>query len=103
MSHLACVERDKPKRPTQKLEIKIMKNDKITRKFQVSYQLGGQGSEHTKLSAAINALNKASKAAARSGDSQGLSIKVNEYQDGKYYGDGELTQDEEMEVFAAQQ
>jgi len=68
--------------------------DTITRKFTVAYQLGGCGTTHSKFSAALNALDKAQRSARRSGDCQGVSIEVTEYQDGRVYGAGELTEDE---------
>ena len=70
----------------------------ITRKFQVRFQLGGYGTEHNKLSAAITAMDKAARRASRSGDIQGISIQVNEYRDGSFYGHGELTEDEASQL-----
>ena len=72
--------------------------DTITRKFQVRFQLGGYGSEHNKLSAAIRAVEKAERAARRGGDCQGVYIQVNEYRDGSFYGQGELTDSESMDI-----
>jgi hypothetical protein len=72
--------------------------DTITRKFQVRFQLGGYGTEHNKLIAAITAMDKAARRACRSGDSQGISIRVNEYRDGSFYGHGELTEDEASQL-----
>lgn len=73
-------------------------NDSITRKFQVRYQLGGRGSEHVKLSAAIRAMAKAERAARRGGDIQGVYIEVNEYRNGAYYGPGALTDSEALMI-----
>lgn len=70
----------------------------ITRKFQVRYQLGGYGSEHVKLSAAIRAMEAAERRARRGGDIQGIYIQVNEYRAGSFYGHGELTDAEQMEI-----
>lgn len=70
----------------------------IARKFQVSYQLGGRGTEHVKLSAAIRAMQAASSRSRKSGDRQGITIQVNEYVDGRFYGHGELTDAEAMEI-----
>jgi hypothetical protein len=72
--------------------------DTITRKFQVRFQLGGYGSEHSKLSAAIRAMQAAERRARRGGDCQGIYIQVNEYRDGRFYGHGELTETESMEI-----
>lgn len=70
----------------------------ITRKFQVRFQLGGYGSEHVKLSAAIRAMEAAKRCARRGGDCQGVYIQVNEYRNGSFYGHGELTDAESMEI-----
>lgn len=74
--------------------------DTITRKFQVRFHLGGYGSEHIKLSAAIRAMKKAIARGRRSGDRQGVSIQVNEYRDGRFYGTGEMTPEEYSEYQA---
>lgn len=66
----------------------------LIRKFQVRFQLGGYGSEHNKLSAAIRAMEKAERTARRGGDCQGVYIQVNEYRGGSFYGQGELTESE---------
>jgi hypothetical protein len=72
----------------------------ITRKFQIRFQLGGSGSEHIKLSAAIRAMKKAIARNRRSGDRQAVSIQVNEYQGGSFYGVGEMTETEYAEYQA---
>lgn len=70
----------------------------ITRKYSISYQLGATGSTHSKLSAAIRALQSARNAARRGGDCQGITITVTEYRDGQIYGTGELTDAERNEI-----
>ncbi len=77
-----------------------MTTDSITRKFQVRFQLGGYGTEHTKLIAAIRAMEKAIARNRRTGDSQGVSIQVNEYKGGSFYGIGEMTETEYAEYQA---
>ena len=67
---------------------------KITRKFLISYALGGVGSSHRKLSAAIRAMQSAQRAACKGGDCQSIFIKVTEYKDGQVYGAGNLTDSE---------
>ena len=62
----------------------------ITRKFQIRDQLGGYGSEHVKLSAAIRAMEAAKRHARRGGDCQSIYIQVNEYRNGSLYGLGDL-------------
>jgi len=69
-----------------------------TRKFQVRLALGGYGSEHRTLPAAIRAMEKAERAARRGGDRQGFYIQVNEYRAGSFYGHGELTDAESTQI-----
>ena len=71
-----------------------------TRKFQVRFQLGGYGSEHNKLSAAIRAMEKSDRAARLGGDCQCVYIQVNEYRNGRFYGHGELTDSEMKQALA---
>jgi hypothetical protein len=66
----------------------------LTRKYTVAYQLGGRGTTHNKISAALNAVAKARRAAKRGGDLQGVRIEVTEYKDGRLWGAGELTEEE---------
>jgi len=53
----------------------------MTRKdiYQISYQLGGTGSTHRKLSAAIRAMHQAQRRADRGGDEQGIGITAITY------------------------
>ena len=71
-----------------------MKTESIAREYTVAYQLGAKGSSHRSFAAACKALAKASAAARKGGDRQGITIEVTEYKAGKLWGAGELTDDE---------
>jgi len=46
----------------------------MTIRYQIAYQLGGSGSQHRKLTAAVRAASAAATRCRRSGDHQGIRI-----------------------------